>query len=227
MSTVRTLLNKSLFLSISDREFSPIDPSGSQINAAIDTLQHVLDQYRYYITYWSTRKIEGPDGLLDFGAAQVNYVQYLLGTTAYLLIEMNQGEFARVNQIIDLKSIPKYFWHDKQNNLIETWPQASVDNENGFQIGFTPFFDATNINEEISSSITSAFISFLQYEVASQLCDQYSKDWSPKKENSLKKARIIVLNNKDNSISASRKPLLQTRSPAVPWLAYISGLKPN
>ena len=67
-STVRTLLEESLYLSVADSQFDPIDPVGSQINVALNIFIGLLDTYRNYVPFFALAKIPNFEGLTDFKA---------------------------------------------------------------------------------------------------------------------------------------------------------------
>ena len=224
--TLRTLLNRALYLSVSDRKFSPIEPDGSEINDAADIFSLVIDQYREQIPYQTETQLNGENELLNVNMATVNYVNYLLGNIPYPLTPLNQYEFSRINRLLNLRTIPEYYWHDKANNAIRVYPlpQKSTDI---FLVGFKPIIDSSRIDNVLPSSITPFMEKFLIYQCASDLCDQYNIPWSVKKQNTLTIAYEDLLKNSQLKPSKPFKPRLARRGSPVPWLAYLSGNIPS
>ncbi len=226
MATTRTLLNNALYLSIADREFSAAEPSGSQINAALDRLIEILDIYKDQVPYWSTLETSNISDLDDVNMAHINYMQYVLGTVLYPMQALNQEMFSRINLIVNLRSIPSWYFHDKQNNKISVYPNPETTSDK-FIIGFIPTINVTNLDEELPSSVTNFYRLFLEYEVARGLCDIYSVPWIEQKERSRGSYYKKLLDNAQRAPSAPRKPMIGGRRQTVPWLSYLSGNFPG
>lgn len=224
--SVRDLVEKGMYLSISDREFSPIEPDGSKINAALDIFQRLIDQYRQQIPFFTEKTLNGEDELLNVDAAYVNAMDYILGNVVYNMTRLTQEEFSRVALVIGLRSIPSWFWHDQANNSIRVYPlpQSSSDK---FIIGYRPSQSYTNMDEKISSSITPFMQQFLIYELAQNLCNEFNVTWTPSKESMRVRAYKMLLSNSELRPSTPNKPQLKSSGMPTPWLAYLSGNTPG
>jgi hypothetical protein len=228
MATVRTLLNQSLYLSVADREFSPIEPGGSQINAAIEILNELVEKYRDNVPYWSTTTVSTYEELQAIEAANINYIKYLTGNVVIsILIPMNQLEFSRYRNIVNLQTIPYAFWLDRLNNVINVYPLPGDSANSTFELGYTPLFNLTNINEELPQSITRTFQGFLEYDLAFEMCNQYSVDWTEQKEAKRNDWKRKLMMNSQRSLDTAPKDRLNANQYPVPLLAYISGVLPN
>ena len=225
-ATVRTLLENALYLSISDREFSPVEPGGSKINAALNTFIDLLDVWRDQVPFYSERDIEGESELANVDAADVNYVDYILGNVVYPLVRVSQLEFSRLDTIVGLRAIPYYYWHDKQENRINVYPlpQSSSDK---FRIGITPLLSIESLDQPLPASIQPFMKLFLEYDLAMNLCNQFNQQWTPTKEATRMRYYQKLLENAENAVSYPDKPLLGKRGYPIPWLAYVSGNTPG
>lgn len=225
--TVRGLLEEGLYLSTSDREFSPVEPNGSRINVALNTFIRLLSVYREEIPFYETKTVTGSDEILDVGASQVNYLQYQLGSNVlYPMKGVSQKEFSRINLISDLRSVPIWYWHDQASDSIKIYPLAQ-SNSDVFILGFTPLIAATTLDEPLSSSVTPFMQQFLIYELAFNLCLAYSIPWSPDKERARESYHLKMRENSELTISVPKLPMLKGPATHIPWLAYISGNVPG
>lgn len=224
--TIRSLLEDALYLSIADREFSPVEPDGSQINAALNLFVDIIDVYRDQIPFWTEKEINNESELENVGASKINFVEYLLGTVVYGLTALNQQEFSHVATVVGLRAIPSWYWFDEAADAIRVYPLPQTSN-NKFIIGFTPLEMVENLDQVIPSSITNFMQLFLKYEVAKNLCNIYNVEWSVLKEKTRLDywQKLLILSQ--NKITQPMKPRLKARRYPVPWLAYLSGNVPT
>ena len=225
-STVRNLLNGALYLSIADREFSPVEPSGSQINAALDIFIDLLDVYRSQMPYWVEIKREGEDALKDIEAAYINYVKFEIGNVTYLLTPMNQIQFANYDAVEGLVSIPSAYWYDVANKEIKVYPEPLAADRK-FIIGYLPLITLNNLDQQLPDTLPTFMQRFFKYEVAYELCNEYGIAWTAQKERQRQNLLTKVEENQDNYIGQRIKPCLKASRLPVPWLAYISGNFPT
>lgn len=226
MATVRTLLNNALYLSVADREFFDVQESGSYINAALNILNELVDSYRHYVPFWFTEELEGTSTLTDVNMASINFMQYVLGTVFTDMVGVSQQVFSRKKRIENLRSIPFYYFHDKQNNKIDIYPAAQQTSDK-FIIGYIPTVSLSNLDLELPTSIPPFYQLFLEYETASVLCDNYTITWSDKKETSRRKYQQQLLMNSNKEIDPPRKRVLRGDRTNVPWEAYLAGNFPG
>lgn len=225
---VRTILNRALYLSVADREFSPIEPDGDQINVAINLFIDILDQFGEQIPFNNEVTLNGETELQNVNAETINYVNYILspGNVTVPLQALTQLEFSRINRVLNLRAIPVYYWHDEGNNAIQVYPlpQKTTDQ---FIVGLRPIFEASRIDDVFLGNLTGGAVKFLIYQLASDLCDEYNIPWSAKKQASLDKAYQDMLDNSQYKPAQPFKPRLKDEAPPVPWLAYLSGNIPG
>lgn len=224
--TVRTLLEEALYLSVSDREFSPVDPDGSQINVALNILIRILDQYRDQIPFNTEKILNGEAELLNINATAINALDYILGNVTYPMYPLTQEEFSRIARIINLRAIPTWFWHDKANNAIRVYPLAQNVNDI-FIVGFRPLNIISKFDELVPTSITSFMQEFLIYETAFKMCNYYNIKFDSMKMQAKTDAWNMLLQNAQTKISVPRKPHIKRPVTIVPWLAYLSGNTPG
>jgi hypothetical protein len=225
-ATVRTLLENALYLSVADREFSPVEPDGSQINVALNRLVDALDTFRDQVPYYDERIINGEAELLNINASAINFVDYLLGNVIYNMEGLTQIEFSRVAVITDLRAIPSYYWLDEANNALRVYPLPQTTSDI-FIIGFKPILTVTTLDESLPTGLTPFMKLFLEYEIAKGMCDIYTVPWSQQKEVSRMSYYNKLLQNSQNMISEPDKPNLRNQGVPVPWLAYLSGNTPG
>jgi len=230
-TTLRSLLNRALYLSISDRVFSPVQPSGEEINAALDIFVQVLDTYRTQIPYISKKTLENESELTNINAAYVNSLIYIInggsnGTTTYPIKKVTAEVFSNNETVLNLRQLPAIFWHNRDANLIEVYPLPQQSSDK-FIMTYIPEVDINNLDLAIDSSVRPFMQLFLQYEIASQLCNEYSIAWSSQKEVSRQRYYNELLENADNDVSPAIKVRLSRRRYPVPWLAYLSGNLPG
>jgi hypothetical protein len=223
MSSVRELLNAALYLSISDREFSPAEHSGSQINASINRLNEILEAYKDQVPYLNTETLTS---LEDIDVASISYLQYVLGDVLQPMLQITQQEFSRLNLVVGLKSIPAYFFHDKANEKIEVYPNPMTTSDE-FIMGYLPNIHFTNLDEALPSAITGFYKLFLEYELARGLCDIYNVVWTPQKEESRRRYYSQLLDLNQRKLTAPKKGEISPHRDTVPWLAYLGGLYPK
>lgn len=223
--TVQDLLEDALYLSKSDREFSPVEPGGSDINTALQQFILLLDAYRLQVPYWTEKFLNDESELENINASKINYVNYLLGTTVQPLRRFNQQEFSEFATVLDLRGVPQGFWFDEANNKIQVYPLPESASRR-FQIGFTPLIVVSSLQQKLPSSLTLFSQLFLQYELAANLCAIYNIPWSPLKETFRKQYYSKLIMNANQRLTQPLKTPWGTRQHTVPWLAYISGNTP-
>ncbi len=225
MSTVRELLNNALYLSVADREFSPISKSGAQINAALGRLNEVLEAYKSQVPYLDTKQLNGLNALNNVDFSEINYMQYVLGSVLCPMREVTQETFSKLNLVIGLTSIPDCFFHDKANNKISIYPNAMSESDS-FIVGYLPNLAVTNLDDSLPSAITGFYRLFLEYEVAQGLCDIYNVTWSEQKEVSRIKYYTKLVEQNQRQLSPPLKGSISGRRSNVPWMAYLGGIRP-
>lgn len=230
MSTVRTLLNGALYLSISDRVFSPVEPSGEEINAALGILIEILDVYHEQIPYIARKTLNGESELENINAAYVNSLIYVIGgsqgSTTYPIKKVSAEAFANYETVLNLRQLPGIFWHNRADNLIKVYPLPQSGSDT-FIMTYLPTVSVNNLDLALDSAVTPTMQIFLKYEVAANLCNEFNVPWPAQKE----KLRISYYNalveNADNDITPPiQKSLTRSRYP-IPWLAYLSGNFPG
>ena len=223
--TVQSLLESALYLSKADREFSPVEPNGSDINTALDEFILLLDAYRNQIPYWTEKFLENENELLNINASKVNWVNYLLGTTIQSLRQLTQKAFSEFETVLGLRGVPRAFYFDQANNLIKVYPLPESASRR-FQIGFTPLVQVSSVQQTLPTSLTLFAQRFLQYELAMTLCSIFNIPWSTTKDNIRKESYAKLLMNSEQQITQPIKGRWGRRQYTVPWLAYISGNTP-
>lgn len=223
--TVQDLLESALYLSKSDREFSPVEPDGSDINTALNQFILILDAYRYQVPYWTEKFLNDESELENINASKINYVNYLLGTTIQTLRELNQKEFSEFATVLDLRGVPEAFWFNEANNRLQVYPLPESASRR-FQIGFTPLNMVSSLQQKLPSSLPLFAQLFLQYELAAVLCTIYNIPWSPLKETFRKQYYAKLIMNSQQKPTQPIKSRWGARQYGVPYLAYISGNTP-
>jgi len=226
-SSVRTLLENGLYLSIADREYNPVEPDGSQINVALNHFVKLLDIYRDQVPFWQTKTLDGEAALINVGASAINYVQYFIGKSrvAYNLKPLTQNEFSSVETVKDLRAIPEWFWWDEGADTILVYPLPQ-NSDDQFIIGFKPLNIVNCLDESLDQSLKPFMQAFLEYELARHLSNEYTVPWTPNKEVTRQFYYKKLLANGQYRISQPVKPSLTRRQSNVPWLAYLSGQTP-
>jgi len=226
-STVRTLLENALYLSIADREQSPIEPDGSQINQALNNFIQVLDSYRDLIPFWTEKVLNGESELVNIGASMVNFVDYLIGNVVYNLRSVTQDEFSNLALVTNLRAVPNIFWFDEGQQTLRVYPLPETSTRK-FVIGYKPLNIISYLDQEIPNSIPQFMQLFLQYEVARNICNESnSSGWTPMKEQARKEYYQRLLENSQTVLTSPRKIRLSSPTSNVPYLAYLSGNVPT
>ena len=221
-TTVRTTLENALYLSIADREYSPVEPTGSKINVALDIFIDLLDIYKDQVPFLSTKTLNSVEELENINAAYINALDYVLGDVLYPMMQMNQQEYSRVATLLNFKSLPYWFWHNKQENKIEIFPPGQAGT-NKFIMGYQPLLSVTSLDEPIPSTIPNFMRVFLEYETARLICERYNVTWSTLKEETRQRYEEKMLENSQWTPGRpARECIAQTRRYPFPWLYYLT-----
>lgn len=227
--TIRTTLENAMYLSISDREHSPVDPSGSRINVAFNSYMNLLDVYRNEVPFLETKTINGESELLNIGATFVNSLVYFVsgsGNVTYPLTPVTQEAFERLSGVVDLRALPVYYWHDVANDLVKVYPLPQSTSDK-FTMGFLPILTVSDLDKQLPSAITPFMQFFLEYELARVLCAQYNVPWTTLKETLRQDYLTKLMDNAQKAITPSAKERLMNTNATVPWMAYLSGNLPQ
>ena len=224
-NTVRTLLEDGLYLSVADREYSPVEPDGSQINQALNSFIQIFDAFRQQIPFWDFKTLNGEAELVNVQASIINDLRYQVGNTTYPIKQVTQMEFAEFETVIGLRGLPEIFWFNKTTQTILVYPLADISTRK-FIMGFLPLITISNLDQPLPASIPSFFQGFLKYQLASELCDYYTVPWSAKKEASrlFYYEKLLQISQRKPSLPLLRR-LKKTLYP-IPYLAYLSGNLP-
>lgn len=226
-ASVSALLTNALSLAgLADTEFSPVEPSGSQINVALNYFTQILDTYRDEVPFWDEKFLEGEDELKNIGASAINFVEYLIDSTFFGLKACTQKEFADVESILNLRAIPEWYWFDEGNQELRVYPLPDQSGRR-FLIGFRPLPEAISLKEALPKSVKPFMQLFLQYEVASVLTDHYKLPWTQKQDQKRLEYLQKLHDNTENAPSVPRHRSLKAPTYPVPSLAYISGNTPG
>tara|TARA_R110000787_G_scaffold21425_6_gene63398 strand:- start:9410 stop:10099 length:690 start_codon:yes stop_codon:yes gene_type:complete len=184
MATIESLLNKGLYLSVVDAQFQPLDPSGPQIEVALDELNGIFSDFKDYIPYSSQVKISTIADLENTNFSEIESVFYILSGIRYQVESLSRVQLSQQSSVIDLDG-PVIFYHfDKLTQSFDIYPSPVMSAADYFEISGTVSMGEVVKTDLIPIGMPRFMQTFFKYELASRLCDFYSAPWSQKKEQS-------------------------------------------
>lgn len=188
MATIESLLNKGLYLSVVDAQFQPTEPSGPQIEVALDEFNGILSDFKDYIPFITQTNFTTLDSLVDTSFTQIQSIFYVLSGIRYQVEEKSHIELSQVSSVVDLDA-PVIFYHlNKLTQSIDIYPRPVMSEANYFEVSGTVALGDVKKTDVIPQGMPRFMRTFLTYELASRLCDFDSAPWSMKKEKTHEKA---------------------------------------
>lgn len=224
MATIQTMVNNGLYKSANDREFEKIEPGGNRSNVALDILQGLFDEYRQMIPYLSKTTYTTYAELTNTDYVSVSNVEYILGDVRYSLPLVSRTMFLRMASIENVSAPPQVALFDELTQTIEVYPVPLATGEN-FEVYGLLGLGSVELSTAIPTNMPRFMRTFLEYELARRLCEEYGIAWSDSKEQTRRDLYRRLVNSQDLSlIGEIVDPYRKRRANqhGYPWLWAIS-----
>lgn len=223
MATLQTIIDRAMYMSIEDRQYSCGIPGDLQ-NAALDTFIDILDENRYKIPFNEMQQTTTFEELSNTKFVSILQLQYILGGIKYDVRKVTLTEFNRIGSVIGLKSPPYVYYFDNLTQTIKVYPTPNTGDK--FIIHGYKALEGMNLTDPIPTNLPRFMRSYLKYELANRLCTEYDRKWSGDKEKVRQKLVRMVEDASDVDVTPDiniEMGMPSSQGGEFPLFYYISG----
>lgn len=225
-ATVATLVNNAMYKSLYDRQYYPTI-SGPDSQTGLQLLREIMDECRDVVPFVQRLVTTTQDQLTNTDFVGVQVINYYLSTNVkYPLYWRNIRVYNDDSLIQNLQAPPKYYWFDELTQTINVYPKPNnIGSGWNFEIFGFMALTALTLQTELPASMPVFLKSYLEYELAMRLCNEYGVEWSPQKEAIRAKLYKQALIKRNIDLTPDYEPAFKTGNVDAPWpwLWSISG----
>lgn len=179
--TARKLITNAFFSSgIVAREFQTV--SGTQIQEGLDYLNELFGDARTddgmvpYYTRYTFNSVAGQEAYSIDGLIEVDTLTFNLDTVRYQMEQRQRIEYFQTPRANNIQSLPVIFHVERRLNGANLYmyflPQQVYPFELWGQFGL----DSVGLNDDLSLTYDTFYISYLKYALAGRICVNYDYD---------------------------------------------------